>query len=382
MNAKKLRSRSLLAIAVFLSAVTTLAPAPPRPKTSSGAQAAAASPPKEKMSEEVLKNVQVLKGIPPAQFIEAMRFMAASLGVFCDHCHVTSKQGNWPMEKDDKEAKRTARKMIQMTRAINADHFDGRAEVTCATCHAGRAKPIVVPPIAPIEAVQATPPAAAGVESLPLAGQILDRYVAALGGREALTKNTSRQINGTLIGESGRKYPIEIVRKSPDKYALAITHPDGVELQGFNGTLAWGAVPGNHWTMEGSERDRLAHDAEFTAALDLTSRFKRLEVAGKEKLGDREAFVVRATGTGDTEERLYFDAESGLLVREVLLTSTPLGRLPQQTDFEDYREVQGVKLPFTVRRMEINARWIEQYSVVKDNVPVDDARFDPPQEKK
>lgn len=370
------RSRGLTAVAAL-----TLALALPSPEMSLGAQAAAANPAKEKMSEEAFKNVQVLKGIPPAQFIEAMRFMAASLGVYCDHCHVTTNQGNWPMEKDDKEPKRTARKMISMTRAINADQFGGRTEVTCATCHVGRTKPIVIPPIAPIEAVQA-PPAAAGAESLPPAGQILDRYFAALGGRDALAKTTSRKITGTLVGELGRKYPIEIVRKPPDKYALAITHPDGVELEGFNGRLAWGAVSGNHWTMEGSERDRLAHDAEFTNDLDLTSHFTRLQVAGKEKVGDREAYVVFATGTSDTQERFYFDVESGLLVRELLLTQTPLGRLPQQTEYDDYREVDGVKVPFTIRRMEINARWIEQYSEVQDNVPVDDARFDPPNDKK
>ncbi len=125
----------------------------------------------------------------------------------------------------------------------------------------------------------------------------------------------------------------------------------------------------------------MARDAEFTNAFDLPARFAHLQVAGKEKLGDRDAFVVVATATPDAQERFYFDAASGLLVRELLLTRTPLGQLPQQTDYEDYREVEGVKFPFTVRRMEINARWVERYSEVKVNMPVGDDRFDPPQDK-
>jgi photosynthetic reaction center cytochrome c subunit len=370
------------AVTVIALAFATLdSAAQPRPKPPPGAQAAAITPAKEKMSDEAFKNVQVLKGIPQSQFIEAMRFMSASLGVFCDHCHVTSNQGNWPMDKDDKKAKRTARKMIQMTWAINADHFDGRTEVTCASCHEGHVKPSLIPPIPTITLAQAARPEAAESENLPSSGQVLDRYVAAFGGRESLAKITSRQIQGTLYGESGRQYPIEIVRKAPDKYVLAITHSDGLERQGYNGTVAWAAFPGNHWTMEGSERARLAHDAEFTNAFDLPARFAHLQVAGREQVGDREAFVVVATGTPDVQERFYFDVGSGLLIRDLLLTRTPLGQLPQQTDYEDYREVEGVKIPFTVRRMEINARWVERYSVVKVNVPLNDTRFDPPQGK-
>src|SRR4051812_1749478 len=92
-------------------------------------------------AEKFYKNIQVFQRLPSDQLTPAMNFMAASLGVRCTHCHVKNDTGRWPMEKDDKETKLVARKMIAMTRDINKANFGGRTTVTCATCHAGKKKP-------------------------------------------------------------------------------------------------------------------------------------------------------------------------------------------------------------------------------------------------
>src|SRR5580704_18266489 len=106
------------------------------------AQSNAAPQAADKKAEEQFKNIQVLKGVPADQVIPTMQFMTASLGVECEFCHV---QGAF--DKDDKKPKQTARKMIEMMFAINADNFDRHREVTCYSCHHGSLEPLATPPV-------------------------------------------------------------------------------------------------------------------------------------------------------------------------------------------------------------------------------------------
>src|SRR5256714_14315322 len=106
----------------------------------SSTQRAATAPAGPKFAEEEFKNIQALKGIPAEQVIPSMQFIAASLGVECEYCHVAHAN-----EKDDKKPKVTARKMINMMIAINKDNFEGHREVTCYSCHRGSADPVATP---------------------------------------------------------------------------------------------------------------------------------------------------------------------------------------------------------------------------------------------
>ncbi|MEW6213341.1 MAG: c-type cytochrome, partial [Acidobacteriota bacterium] len=102
--------------------------------------------PQEKTVDQTRKNIQALKGLPDSQLIPIMNMFASSLGVRCDFCHV--RQGNeWAYEKDDKKAKQTARKMIEMTINLNKASFEGKPEVSCFTCHVGHEHPLTVPPL-------------------------------------------------------------------------------------------------------------------------------------------------------------------------------------------------------------------------------------------
>jgi hypothetical protein len=76
--------------------------------------------------------------------------------------------------------------------------------------------------------------------------------------------------------------------------------------------------------------------------------------------------------------RLYFDQSSGLLLRQVRYTDTPVGRNPTQIDYADYREVDGVKVPFRWTLARPNGRFTIQITELKQNVPVDDAKFAKP----
>jgi len=102
--------------------------------------------PKPKMSEEIYKNVQVLKGIPVDEFIGTMGVFSTSLTLCCGNCHTGAGTSD-PKWEDDPPRKKIARRMIQMVNQINKDNFGGRQVVTCWTCHRGSLSPAVTAPL-------------------------------------------------------------------------------------------------------------------------------------------------------------------------------------------------------------------------------------------
>jgi hypothetical protein len=341
--------------------------------------------PAGKKAEEQFKNIQVLKGIPAEQLVPTMQFITASLGVQCDFCHVQGAP-----EKDDKKPKQTARKMMEMMIAINADDFDGHRMVTCNSCHNGNQKPSAIPAIMaeePKEAMGGPKPAegrenagsSSGPSAGPTADQLLDKYVQAAGGATAIDKVTTRVMKGT-IDFGGKSLPIDIYSKDPDK-RISFTHlPEGDSVTAFDGHDGWLGSPGRpevRW-MHGSELDAASIDADLHLATHLKAMFSETKVEGTEKIGDHEAHLVVGQREGKPPIRLYFDEQSGLLLRLVRYGDTALGLLPTQIDYADYRETSGVKIPYRWTLARPNGRFTIQVSDVQQNVPVDDAKFAKP----
>jgi photosynthetic reaction center cytochrome c subunit len=346
-----------------------------------------ANAPAPKTTEQQFKNIQVLKGIPADQLIPAMQFITASLGVECEFCHVEGA-----FEKDDKKPKQTARKMMEMMFAINKDNFEGHREVTCYSCHRGKTDPVATPLVMTAESKPTTDAevihegADAKEASGPAADQLFDNYLKAIGGEAAIDKVTSRVMKGTItFGD--RNIAIEIYSKSPDK-RVSITHtPDGESITAFDGHEGWLGVPKHQVReMHGPDIDAAAMDADLQFPAHLKEMFSKVETRGTEKVGDRDAYLVVGQRDGKTPLRLYFDEQSGLLVRLVRFGETPLGRLPTQIDYADYRETAGVKIPFRWTVARPGGRFTIQASDVKQNVPVDDSKFakpaSPPEAKK
>jgi photosynthetic reaction center cytochrome c subunit len=342
---------------------------------SGGAPAAAES----KKAEEQYKNIQVLKGVPADQVIPAMEFIATSLGVGCEFCHVEGA-----FEKDDKEQKKTARKMMAMMFAINKDNFEGHREVTCYSCHRGSTDPVDTPlvmmeePKGSGEAKKAEGKSESAEASGPPADQLLDKYVQAVGGNAAIEKISSRVMRGT-ISFGDRDVAIDIFSKDPDK-RVSFTHtPEGDSVTAFDGHEGWLGIPGHAVReMHGPDIDAAAMDADLHFAAHLKTMFSEVKVRGTEKVGDHDAYLVIGQRDGKTPVHLYFDAQSGLLVRLVRFGETPLGRMPTQIDYADYRDAGGVKIPYRWTLARPNGRFTIQVSDVKENVPVDDAKFDKP----
>ena len=357
------KSRALPVAAIAACALALSVPAHAQPA------------PAGKTAEQAFKNIQALQGTPADQVFPAMQFIAASLGVECDFCHVEGK-----FDSDDKPAKKTARKMIAMTLAINKDSFNSRKEVTCYSCHRGSHDPVGTPPVltsdAEPEHAEAAP--AASTTAAPTADQILEKYAAAIGGAEALHKISSRVSKGNITA-GGHETPIEVFAKAPDK-RMSVTHSaSGDSITAFDGQGGWLGNTGRPARdMSGPEAEAAGLDADFYFATHIKEIFSGFRVGHPEKIGDRPAYALICTRQGQPPVRLYFDQSSGLLLRQVRYTDTPIGRNPTQIDYADYREVDGVKAPFRWTLARVNGRFTIQIQEAKQNVPIDDAKFAKP----
>ena len=342
----------------------------------------------DKPVEQVSKNIQVLKGMPESQLLPVMHLMRTALGVRCDYCHIAENGKYW---MDDKPAKETARRMLRMVFDINKANFGGEPVVTCNSCHRGSTKPVGIPAFgqgAFENTTRAQPGENAVPESLPAVDAIFNRYVEAVGGKRAFEGIQTRITEGSmtrpkLVNPSGKPFTIEIYQKAPDKYLMVTTGADGsATYQGYNGKVGWVKTPNIQRELNSDESAQVKAQIDFYKELTLKDRFSSLKVTGKLKIGDRDAYVVEGVNASGKTEKLFFDTESSLLVRRVVFDKTILGLDPVQTDYLDYREVNGIKLPFTVQLSYLdNSHYgtTRKFSQIRHNVPVDDAKFEMPQ---
>ncbi|HWO37774.1 MAG TPA: c-type cytochrome [Candidatus Acidoferrum sp.] len=322
-------------------------------------------------AEQKFKNIQVLKGIPADQLIPSMQFISASLGVECEFCHVQRA-----MDKDDKKPKLTARKMMTMMMQIDADSFKNEREVTCYTCHRGSIHPVGIPILSADNPTTPRAPEeeAAAATALPSAQAILDKYLAAVGGAAALQKIKTRVQTGS-IEVADNKYPIDIYSQAPDK-RVSISHlPSGPSVTAFNGEAGWLSTPNGIRRMSSGEQQAARIDAELYFPLQLPQMYQEFEVGPGEVIDGNATYLVSAKGKYTPDLRLYFEQESGLLVRLIRLAETPLGRNPTEIDYADFRVADGVKLSYRWTLARPNGRFIIQIDAVKQNVPLDEGQF-------
>lgn len=317
------------------------------------------------------KNIQIFKDIPATQLDPTMAFISGSLGVRCNYCHVPGQ-----FEKDDKPTKMAARRMIKMVFDLNKGSFNGQGAVSCFTCHRGKPTPVSVPVVGQNLWVPSSP--SPSPDPLPSVKEILDRYVQAVGGAEALQKITSRSAKGSRIGADGVLVPEEVHQKAPDKLLTVTSYPNLVFSNGFNGTVAWG-----HSSREGATPlpeqivAQMKREAVFYKELKTPELYSNLTVVGRASVRDAEAYVVQAKPVDGPEEKLFFDVHTGLLVRRYAESDTALGKFPLQTDYNDYRAVDGIKQPFLIHWSMPGRIWGRKIAEIKQNVLLDDAKFNP-----
>src|SRR5215471_4372698 len=359
------------------------------------------------LAEQVFKNIQALKGIPVDDFMETMGIMTAALQFDCSDCHVGAgtDKVDWAA---DTPRKRMARNMVNMVAAINKNNFGGRQMVTCWTCHRNRDRPLTTPIMSTIYGMPPYEPDDVIVQApgLPSAESILDKFIQASGGGQRLAALTSFVGKGTSVGFGGfgGGGDVEIVAKAPDKRAMIILFKQetgrGDQIRTYDGRTGWLRTPLNvlgEFQLMGSDLDGARFDAQLsfpgqikqiltnlksgppTTITDLPAPSSQSSLQQDVTQGQTHVVdVVQGTGPRDLLVTLYFDKQSGLLLRELRYGSSPIGRIPTQIDFADYREVNGIKFPFRITYAWLDGRDSIVLNEIKTNVPVDEAKFGRP----
>ena len=351
-----------------------------------------AAPAKQLMSEQAFKNVTVLKGIPVDEFMDTMGFISASTNYNCIDCHAEPRvEGDWSVFADETPRKATARRMILMVEAINKTNFGGARVVTCYTCHrntqgAPKITPSLAdqygePPTADPNEVEITRQAAGA----PSADQVFEKYLQAVGGTQKAAAITSIVFKGTYQGYAEPKASVDIYVKAPNQRTMIVHTDAGDRTTAYDGSNGWMAAPAMDKpfpliTYTDGDLDALRLDAVLSFPAGAKQAITK-PLVGATSIDDKDVVVVQGTAnSGRSPIKLYFDKQSGLLVRQVRYANTIIGRVPIQVDYSDYRDVAGagVKLPFHVITTWTDGRSDVLLTSAQTNVAIDAAKFNQP----
>jgi photosynthetic reaction center cytochrome c subunit len=382
-------SRSLITLIAFAalsfgqSAAQTAPKAPP-----------AASGTAQKTAGETFKNVttSTLKGLTVDDFLGAMGVMAGALAYDCSNCHPGAGFDAVDWVSDKMPTKVIARRMVEMVATINRTNF-GNAQanmVTCWTCHRGQEKPatelaldkLYGPPNDDPETVIQKNNAGPAPEA------ILDKYIAALGGAPKLAQLTSFIATGTQNGGYVRVQGggvFQIFGKAPDQRTVLISFPAspdrGNQTRAYDGKIGWINTPRSvlgEYQVTGTELDGQRLEAELAFPGQIKQVLTNLKTGFDETIDGHSVQVVQANGPRNLLLTLYFDKQSGLLRRLIRYGKTPVGRISTQVDYDDYRDVDGIKFPFKFQFSWLDGRDGFQINDVKVNAPIDPAVFGRP----
>ncbi len=338
------------------------------------------------MVEETFKTVQLLRGIPTDTFFEVMGTFASSMGNDCTFCHASNAALNKSAFATQTPRIQRARQMITMVQTINKQFFGGAPRVTCFTCHGGSNVPKADPSFMSQYGEPVLDPDARDflTDTTINVNQVFEKYLQALGGADKLAKLTSYAAKGSYSGfDTDRStVPIEFYAKAPNQETIVVHLTIGASTRVFDGTNAWVAGPEQPLplltlTSGNIDRARLSALANFPLGLQKAYPAWR---AGRTILNDKDVIVLQATVNGDRVAQLFFDPASGLLVRLLRFTITPIAFVPTQIDYADYRELPGlgVKIPFQRTLTQTYMQMTLQFTDVQPNAAIDAAKFAKP----
>jgi hypothetical protein len=204
---------------------------------------------------------------------------------------------------------------------------------------------------------------------------LLDRYAEALGGAAAI-QNLSSRVGKGSANIAGKSVSVEAYTRRPGNWALVRHLPEGDSVAAFNGQSGWFAISGRPVRdMHPADIESAKMDADLQFPLHIQRFFPELRVEYPENVGERETYVLFGIQAGRPAANFYFDEQSGLLVRVIRYGDSPLGLNPSQVDYGDYREIDGVQVPFRVTFSEPGNSWTIQFDEIRQNVTIGDAIF-------
>ncbi len=361
-----------------------------------GAPAATGVPTvKGKTAGEFFKNVTTptLKSLSPSDFLGAMGVMTAAVGYDCSNCHPGAGTDTFDWVTDSNPKKVTARKMVDMVAAINKTFFGGAQQVTCWTCHHGLDLPTTS--IA-LDKLYGEPPderrdIVVTQDGEPPASRIFDQYIQAVGGAQRVAGLKSYVASGTSRGYGGvgGTAAFQVFAQAPSSRGVWINfpeHPDrGISAWTYDGKTGWISQPRGYipiYELTGNDLVGAKLDGVIGLPGEIRNAFPSWRVGPEETINDRDVYVVQGTAPGSgVLGTLYFDKETHLLTRFVRRTPSPVGRITIQQDYDNYKDVGGIKFPFKYSFLWLDGRFTAEINDVKVNVPIDPAKFGQPPAK-
>lgn len=231
-------------------------------------------------------------------------------------------------------------------------------------------------------AASLAPASRAQAQDLPPARQIVDAYVQAIGGEDAIARASHRHVRGEMsMPAAGMTMTMEMWQSRPNKMLMVMTIPGMGEVrQGYDGQTAWSTNPmQGPRIIEGAELEQTARQADFEANLRFEHMFPTLETVERTELGGRPCYRVRMVAQNGDESFGCFDVETRLLLGLTSRLESEMGTIESNVAFHDYRDFGGVKMP---ARTVMNAMGQEMVMTIRemDTDAVPDAVFALPAE--
>ena len=215
--------------------------------------------------------------------------------------------------------------------------------------------------------------------TLPSVDQLLARYLEAVGGAAALKAPTSRVIKGTVdvvgVSRGGR---FETYAQAPDKIVTTVeTTSLGTFKAGYNGRSGWVTSPNGILQLKGSDLSAISREADFYSYTRMKSNYAKVTLVGKSKIGYREVYVVDFQPANAAVERVYFDTKTYLPARVNTVSPFQGFSAPVEIYLDDWREVDGIKYPFSLSERYPKLTLSYTVKEIKHNVPIEPGTFDP-----
>ncbi|OFW01232.1 MAG: hypothetical protein A3I61_08330 [Acidobacteria bacterium RIFCSPLOWO2_02_FULL_68_18] len=332
------------------------------------------------VSDAVFKNVQILKGIPVDEFMDAMGMFSASLGFDCVSCHTGGIYTNRGAFAEATPLIQRARQMIVMTTTINKNYFGGQPRVSCFTCHHAKNRPEFIPSLALQYGELVEDPNSMQIfpDQRTTVDKVFERYLQALGGPERLAALASFTARGTYEGfnTGGNQFPVEIAARAPNQRTQVVRTPDGNAVKTFDGTSAWAAEgwrPLPLLALTGGNLETARLEALVSFPANIRQAFTNWQVSST-TIDGRVVQLAQGSNPGQPPVNFYFD-ESGLLTRIVRWNRTAVGTVPIQIAYSEYRPVAGVQMPFRTVITWTDGQNTFALTEIQPNVALDAARF-------
>jgi len=220
----------------------------------------------------------------------------------------------------------------------------------------------------------------AQTQALPTVDQVLDKHLAAMGGQAAFDKITSRTARATIeIPDMGMTGSMTITEKAPNKSLVVIEIAQMTVREGTDGVVAWDENPQTGLREKsGIELAEYRRGSMFNVEARLKTAYPKMNVTGRDTVNGRPVIVIDAIPEQGAPVKIFFDSETGLILKQVGSRETPQGPTSFESFYEDYRTVDGIKQPHVLRQVTAQFTSVIRITEMKHNVPVDDALFKKP----